>query len=436
MNKAKFVGGIITLLASLAWTQQAMSKFDRDRALDILKTVGDDVRKHYYDPKFHGVNWDAKIAEAKEKIEKETSFNMAMSHIAAALDTLNDTHTVFLPPMHANRHDYGMQFQMIGERCFVTHVRPNGDAEKKGVKAGDEILTINGVDVNRDDIWKIYYVFWMLRPQPALHLTLADSGGSQRSVDVAAKVHEGGRVKNLADYGGEMWDLGRQDEAYEHITRTRYAEYGDPLLVIKLPEFKYLTALEVAGIMGKARKHQGLILDLRGNPGGVAETLKYMIGGVFDKEVKIDDRVGRKERKPEIAKPLHNPYTGKLVVLVDAESASAAEVFARVVQLEKRGVVMGDRSAGAVMEAKEYDEQAGTDIAAFYGVSITESDLIMTDGKSLEHTGVTPDVVLLPSPYALANGRDPVLARAAETLGVKVSPEEAGKAFPYEWPPE
>jgi len=97
---------------------------------------------------------------------------------------------------------------------------------------------------------------------------------------------------------------------------------------------------------------------------------------------------------------------------------------------------MGDRTAGAVMEGKEYPEQSGTDTAAFYGVSVTEADLIMSDGKSLEHTGVTPDVLLLPGPYALANGRDPVLARAAETLGVKVSPEEAGKLFPYEWPPE
>jgi carboxyl-terminal processing protease len=438
MPKAKLLCGVIPLLAGMAWPQQPMSKLDRGRALDILKTVGDDVRKHYYDPKFHGVDWDAKIAEAKAKIEKETSFNMAMSHIAAALDTLNDSHTVFLPPGHAYRHDYGFEYQMISNRCFVMHVRPGRDAEAKGVKPGDEILAINGFDVTRDDYWKVQYVFSVLRPLPALQLTLRDPAGVQRQVEVAAKIREKKRVTDLTWENGasDIWNLVREAEAEEHLTRARWVEYGDQLTVLKLPEFSFLSAGEVDGMVAKARKRPNLIIDLRGNPGGVVDTLKYLVGGVFGKEVKIAERVGRKEKKPEIAKPLHDVYQGKLVILVDSRSASAAEVFARVVQLEKRGVVMGDQTAGAVMEARGYSEQVGQDTVAFYGASITEWDVLMSDGKSLEHTGVTPDQLLLPSPYALANGRDPVLARAAETLGVKVSPEEAGKLFPYEWPPE
>ena len=88
------------------------------------------------------------------------------------------------------------------------------------------------------------------------------------------------------------------------------------------------------------------------------------------------------------------------------------------------------------MEAKHRDDQVGTDTVIFFGTSITEWDMVMADGKSLEHIGVSPDETVLPSAQDLANGRDPVLARAAETLAVKLSPEEAGKAFPYEWPSE
>jgi C-terminal processing protease CtpA/Prc len=60
----------------------------------------------------------------------------------------------------------------------------------------------------------------------------------------------------------------------------------------------------------------------------------------------------------------------------------------------------------------------------------------MADGNTLEHVGVMPDEVSLQSPQDIAAGRDPVLAHAVETLGVKITAEEAGKAFPYEWPPE
>jgi carboxyl-terminal processing protease len=423
---------VIILAATLASSQQQpqISSLDRGRAQDMLRTLAGEVRKHYYDPKFHGVDWDAKVAEAKQKIDKTTTMGMALSHIAAALDSLNDSHTFFLPPQHADRFEYGLQYQMVGDRCFVSHVRPKSNAEAKGVKAGDEIVTLNTYNVNREDLWKVRYVFSILRPQPTLQLELQDLSGAQRQVEIAAKIREGQRIRDMPG----LWEL-RQEAEMQDWRSARSREYGDELMVLKVPEF-FFSPTDVEDMIGRARKHQNLILDLRGNPGGSVETLKYLLGGIFDREVKIADRIGRKETKPELAKPAHNPFTGKVVVLLDSDSASASELFARIIQLEKRGIVIGDHSSGSVMEAKEYDEQSGTDIVSFYGASVTEWNLIMTDGKTLEHTGVTPDEVVLPTAEDIANRRDPVLARAAEVLGVKISAEEAGKAFPYEWPSE
>lgn len=87
------------------------------------------------------------------------------------------------------------------------------------------------------------------------------------------------------------------------------------------------------------------------------------------------------------------------------------------------------------MESLYYPFQAGADIQVFYGASITIADLIMADGKSLEKNGVTPDEIVLPTASQLAEGQDPVIARAAELAGIKIDPAAAGKFFPFEWAP-
>jgi carboxyl-terminal processing protease len=432
----KFAGAAVlcVALASFAWSQPITS-FERDRAQAILQVIASDVRKHYYDPKLHGLDWDAKVAEIKQKIATAQSFNMAMSHVAALLDALDDSHTFFLPPQHSYRHDYGWQYQMIGSACYVIRVRPKSDAETKGLKAGDQILAINGYAPSRDNLWKIQYVFNILRPQASLRLNIRTPAGDERQLDVLAEIHEHKKVTDLTggNAGNDIWDLVREEETEAHRMQPRAVEMGDELMILRLPLFGFT---EVDRIIDKARKHKALIVDLRGNPGGGVEMLRTLVGGVFEKEVKICDRVGRKENKPMVAKPRHNPFTGKLVVLVDSRSASASEVFARVVQIEKRGMVVGDSSSGSVMESQHYEEKNGTTTVVFYGASITDADLIMADGKSLEHTGVIPNEPAVPTAADLASGRDPVLAHAAEALGVKLSAEDAGKMFPYEWAPK
>lgn len=84
------------------------------------------------------------------------------------------------------------------------------------------------------------------------------------------------------------------------------------------------------------------------------------------------------------------------------------------------------------MTSLTFSDQVGLRVGFFYGVSITISDLIMSDGKSLEKIGVMPDEVRLPTPEDLAAGRDPVLSYAASLFGVTLDPLEAGKLFPIE----
>ena len=88
----------------------------------------------------------------------------------------------------------------------------------------------------------------------------------------------------------------------------------------------------MGSMIERARKHKALILDLRDNPGGSVESLKFMVASLFDHDVKIATQVMRKEQKELVAKSRGSgAYTGNLVVLVDSRSASAAELLARLV---------------------------------------------------------------------------------------------------------
>ena len=162
--------------------------------------------------------------------------------------------------------------------------------------------------------------------------------------------------------------------------------------------------------------------------------LRSFWGGFFDHELKIADRVGRKPMKPMMARPEKEPFAGKLIVLVDSNSASAAEIFARVVQLEKRGTVVGDHTPGLATGARIYPHRLGAGTYVYFAVEITEMNLVMPDGQNLEVRGVAPDELLLPTSADLGRDEDPVLAHAAELAGVKMTPAEAAKLFPYEWP--
>lgn len=418
---------LLTVLASAASpaSPQMDTATNKEIALEMWSYVAAKIEMRYYDPQFHGIDWKRTVRETERKIKSTQTLDMGMAYIEEALLSLNDSHTIFLPPMRPFLYDYGYQMEMIGDRCYIIRVRPGSDAEAKGLKAGDELLGVDGLQPVRKNMWTIDYRFNALRIDQAQQLIVRDRQGSTRRFQVLTK------FKQLRDIS----DVEREAENRNQRSHPRWDRIENEVCVVKLPTFSAETP-EIDTLIDKARNCPALILDLRGNGGGALEALDRLVGGMFEKDVKVADVVGRKGSKPQIAQPRkRGVFAGKLVVLVDSRSGSASELFARVVQIEKRGLVVGDRSAGAVMQAQTYNFKLNSirSRRVYYGVEITEADLIMSDGKSLEHTGVTPDELVLPTAADLAAGRDPALARAAALLGAILTPEDAGRMFPYEW---
>ena len=406
--------------------QQTATKFDIERGRTMLENIIKELKKNYYDPTFHGIDIEARIKKGDERIKQATTNGEIFGIIAQILADLEDSHTYFVPPQRRAKTDYGWKMKMVGDKCFVYEVTPKSDAEAKGLKVGDEVLGVNGYAPTRDTMWKINYLFRLLKPQGGLRVVVQTANEQPRQLDIMAKIKEGKAITDLtnsADFSDFLREIERETDKKRHF----FYEVGDNLTIWKMDEFD-LEESKVDDIMNKLKKRPLLIIDLRGNGGGYEITLKRLLGHFFDHEIKIGDIKRRKETKALTAKAIgKEPYQGKLVVLVDSDSGSASELFARVIQLEKRGTIIGDKSAGAVMRSIFHPMQIGLDVVTFYGVSITDADITMTDGKSLEHTGITPDEIALPTGPDMANKRDPVLARAAALLGVKLSDEEAGK---------
>jgi C-terminal processing protease CtpA/Prc len=377
---------------------------------------------------------DARFKAAEEKIKQATSLGQAFGVIAQALLDLNDSHTYFRPPALGVRAEYGWEMQMIGDRPYVVAVEPGSDAAAKGLKPGDLIVSIDNFRPSRKELWKMEYYYNVLSPRKGLHLVVQSPGAGPRELDVAARMVTSKRSYNLTGGGSSDIDINEILRDAEDSSKALYHRYrrAGGVFIWKMPLFGDPENVEKM-MNDEVKGASALILDLRGNPGGAIETLEILSGYFLDDKTKIADRKSRKDQKPMVARRRGAPFDGKLVVLVDSESASCSEIFARLVQLNKRGVVIGDQSMGAVMQSLYHPLQVGQETIVFYGASITDADVIMPDGKSLEHVGVTPDELLLPTAEDLAAQRDPVLARAAAVLGFQLDPAKAGAMFPVEW---
>lgn len=404
---------------------------------EMLDQIENDIEHEYYDPSLHGMDLHKIFAEAREKIAKAQTQDDALLLVADAVNRLNDSHTKFSPPVRPYIVDYGFRVHAVGDTdCYVASVRPGSDAEAKGLKQGDRIVSINDLPMTRRNISAVEFGYRIF-PQSGFHLAVQSPDGTIQRMTVLSKVTPGQREITSMDF--ENWaTLYRTREDWKRMAgpenQSQFFESGK-VVFWKLPNFA-MDPDYLRDDLKRLKPFDEVVLDLRGNPGGRADSLKTLVGAFFERDVTIADQKTRNNTKPEIAKGRGtDAFRGKLIVLIDSKSASAAEMFARVVQLENRGTVLGDRSSGRVMESRRFLHAVQMDArnVTQYGAFVTIADVLMTDGKSLEGAGVIPDERILPTPADMAAGRDPVLARAAALAGANISPEQAGSMFKLVW---
>ncbi len=394
----------------------------RNMFRDWLDAMKDAIKEDYYDSKYHGIDLDARFNEAKAQI-KSLNYDWQMFQVLAqVLMDFNDSHTYLVLPKRKDHFDYGFNMQIVGADCLVTAVTKGSDAEKAGLQVGDTIIRVGNIEPDRDNLWKILYVLY-LTPPDTLELTVRKDDSPEKTIKVKAK------IITVKEYQEER----KKQKEKERTYAARCTEIDMETMACKLYTFNVEKSV-IDKMMKIVAGHSKLILDLRGNGGGLVSIEEYLTGYFFNRDLKMLDFVRRKKTEARVAKSKkEKAFNGELIVLVDSESASASEVFARVVQLEKRGKVIGDISNGFVMTSvriallRSQQRFGYNSIAYPLFISLSIGDVVMGDGGRLERKGVIPDIPIIPTGSALKKQLDPVLAVASTILGHKLSPEDAGK---------
>ena len=150
-----------------------------------------------------------------------------------------------------------------------------------------------------------------------MRLVVQSPEGAPRQVDVLAKIQPGKKQLDLAKVtSGDIPNLEIEAENEARLNRDRFYE-KDNVIIWKMPQFDIYDESELVNIMERVKKHQALVLDLRGNGGGLVVMLKRLIGYFFEQDIKVSEMKYRKEVKTEVAESKGNRgFKGKLVILI------------------------------------------------------------------------------------------------------------------------
>lgn len=318
--------------------------------------------------------------------------------------------------------DPGMEIRLVGERFLVTRVDPGGPAEAAGVRMGWSLESIGRVTARerlallarlpgaREPRGRQLYGWRMFAPllhgTPGARLRLGLRDAADRPVEKMVTL----RPRGLAEKFGNLPALD-----VDLTTRTVRLDDGTTVGVIR---FNYwfpviLPALNAA--VDSLRGVDGIVIDLRGNFGGLGAMAPGFAGHFLDRADTLGVMRMRASTLYFVANPRRVdtqarptiPYAGPLAILTDALSASTSEFFAGGLQALGRAKVFGEQTAGAALPALA--RRLPTGDVLMHAVA----DFGGPRGTRFEGAGVTPDVAAPPTRDALLAGHDPALDAAA-----------------------
>jgi len=314
--------------------------------------------------------------------------------LAGIVASLGDPYSVFLDPETARKfsEELGGTFEGIGAEIGIKNNRltiiaplPGSPAEKAGLKAGDKVFAINGIDTT--GIALDYAVNLIRGPKGTeVILTIGRDG-----------IEELQEIKIVRDI-----------IAIKSVELTM----KDNLAYLKLSYFNEDTATDfnkaVQEILTKNPK--GIILDLRNNPGGFLDTAIGVASEWIEDGTIVTEEFGNKEKKdyPAVGRARLKDY--KTVVITNGGSASGSEIVAGALKDYKKATIIGEKTfgKGSVQDYEELKDGSA--------VKITVAHWLTPSGKLIEGEGILPDLEVKLTKEDYDAGRDPQLEKAMELV--------------------
>lgn len=365
----------------------------------VFDTAWNAVRRQYYDPGLHGVDWNAARETYRPQAIAAADDRALYRALTAMLDLLDDDHAAAISPAAARRQDQlrtrravmGVSMARQGEDLWrIEVVRAGSPAAEAGLQPGWVLRTVDG------QTWGADFDVEDGRP---LRLDLFDETGASRQVSVVPRV-----MDPVPAFSADRSRPG--------------------VLVLRVEGFEPGLGRWLGQQLADLSPETDVVLDLRANPGGLLLEADATLSCFLPVEQRWATRVSRDGRTMALSVmpgcgSLTGPVTNDVALLVDRASRSAAELTPAALQEAGRALVVGEHTAGAVLISQD------TPLPDGGRMTLSRADYITAGGVRLEKRGVEPDIVVARSSEQRRAGLDPALDAAIALLALDPDQQRA-----------